>query len=513
MMLYPRQCIILETLRQNDCSARKLANDLSISTRTIIREIKDINEVLIEQKIGEIQIMNGYHLNITNSRKYFELIKTGNYVEISLIKRLILQKQITMDELVECLHVSKKGIKETIFQINTKYQSFLHIQILPGSGLHMDLFGTNIVNLLEEIVDEKHIDYQFPSEYQSYVQLYLSQSEQQRQKDACAILKNNYDISFYLAEKISKFNCLKCKECEIRHCLYQIAIQYEPLIKKDNKIFSEIIHHLFRNIFYQDLINQNLGGQLEKYIQKTPFVVDYVQEVQEYLNTIVPNYYFNEYYLLIYALCLFDVPNKLKRILLLTRQKSIGKINKLLLEQNLEDTEVVISESNVKGSFLMVINNGNSSDYNDYHEDLYCEGVFDFNTIEHVKKIISDKEWQKIFEEQLQDEHTIKILNNNKSYIDIIEEVLDKFSPQISCFEKQKVLEREKQGNNLIVGDFIIPHIMVQQSDPYRIFYARLSSPVEFNGRKINHILLIIVSNQLENKNRIFNYLYNKLRS
>lgn len=540
-MLSSREKQILLKLRYQDLSGQELSKQLNISRRTIIREIKLINRQLIREKIGRITIQKNYHLEVKTESisLLLNLISQSNPDEYRVLLFLLLSEVVSMDDLSEATFLSKAVIKDCLKKLSDAYQNVFSIEIKKGKGIYLRILRLSNEDILASLLLEFPHLIECLQEYiatkingQNFCQikkkLDLDKKISLRKKLqiisvlAISILQGNRNldrqVDAFFAQKNDLLKKLEKQKSKIFELITSLMKHYS--FYTNQSIVCMIFEHISRSVLFPDVVQTVSKFDFQKIYLQNPFVFDFSQDLLEKLQNEFPEIFINQGYLALYALMAVKEMSydEVHHLLLLSDQYSLASLNKMIIEKSIPDVECTVEQNIFKRtdyneSFDLVLVNNEMKIDTGLKVDYFFPGLLGQDQVKLIKSKLERKLiGKKIFDQLNQKEHILNLqVQNNDNFFKILNVGFDKliFQKLLLPEEKNKLLTRERQGNQLVIKNISIPHIITPFiTTDFRIFLFRLNNYVLVDNKKVNQIMIILVSDLAKTKSNIFKYVY-----
>lgn len=522
-MISERQRKIIKFLQNDSLSVHEIANKLKVSSRTISREIKAINN----EMDGVAQITNDgtYHLNIKSSIGLYKLLGQGIPDEIEFLYLLLTKKDLSLDDLAEQLYLPKSKIKEYISKINREYKKLFKIDLKQGTGLVFDIpifLKVDIMSnllldypaLIEDDFSDKKINNVDSSAYKNNARRYIDSDEIKDQIISSQILLDKNDCKLFFENKLSLLNKISSEEDDISNNIIQVFLDNGFQIPTTS-ILNMLINHIKHETLFPTIILKN-QSDIRIYLKEQPVAFDLARKISNHLRekyTVnINTYYLSLYFML--ALSTFD--DSIYKIVLVSRRRSISSINKYLIEEEIKGSQVYIVDSiknldHVANNFAVVLDSELIDGTTTSHKvDMVITSLMTDQNINKLRKIVRNKAFSKLLKD-VNTKHSFKIKNYDSDFFTTFDSFLDTLLAQkcINEIEKAALLNREKAGNQLVIKNYSLPHIISGRKGNFRLFKADLRTPVVVNQQFVDKILIVIIGTSVSNKSEIFKYLFN----
>lgn len=529
-MLNVRQIQILILLWNDDYTGTELAEKVNSSRRTIIRDINEINQYLIERSIAQIKSSSKYHMVIKNYREFQSLIEQFEIDDQTFLFKLLVLKNKSIDNLMAETYLSKREVTNTVERLNNRYHGFINIVSKIGKGYQIEFKKITEVDLLAYLIfnNPKFIqnipELDLPTinkiieNNKQYippeVNKYLVSKQITAQLIALNICKIEDTQDFYL-DKIETLN--KLNTSFIKDVLRKVTDKY-GLRLDETTLVTDITEHLCRNNLFPTFISASLIKQIKDIKIKNPFAFDLANDFRKTIENKIPDISINDEYIGLYVVRAMDIMSEDKniKILMYTYQRSIANINENILLENInninlksvyskDEFEKLIKTNHYDISIMNGPNRGDSGQF-----DISINGIINQQHISYLKRITSNYYINKNLSNILTPNNYLNLANSNGNYLSNLKIGLSEFKNRdlLSDDLIQTLINREEAGNQLIIdGVIAVPHATANIKFG-NIFAIKLDNPVNLNNNLINLILNVVINDQEEESRQIFSYLY-----
>ncbi|EST03168.1 HTH domain-containing protein [Lactobacillus crispatus] len=521
-MISERQRSIIKLLRLTDFSVSSLAHKLNVSERTINREIKVINSLL--GSIAQITNNGICHLNVHSSLKLFQFLGQGVPNRIKFLYILLLHNNLSLDDVADKLYISKAKIREYINLENDELKNIVSIKIKQGTGLilqsdkftRIDLLANLLLNYPEILEKSPSIFYDLASQYIDVAEKYISRDEIIQQKIACSLLSlSKNEITDYCEYKLDLLNKALSQKEHFQNYLIRLFVNNGFEIPNE-KLMGMMISHIIREVIYPNLMLKN-KSDLENYLKQQPVAFDMAKKISLQLMKNLSNVYVNAYYLALYImLVLSSNDTSIYKIILVSRRRSISSINKYIIEDQIKGSSVYIVHDmkdfdQISGKFAIVLDSELVEDKTFPVEtaDLVISSLITSTDIKNLLKILRRKTFDQLVI-NMKKNRNFPIDNFSTDFFDALNSFLITLQNlgMITGIEKNDLINREKAGNQLIINDVSLPHMISSTKKGFHLYQATLSTPVTVDGQFISKIIVVIIGINVASKSEIFKYLY-----
>lgn len=560
-MLNERQYNIIELMSKSPSPIRadEIAKIVVKSKRTIMRDLSTIKVFLESNNIGELVSypdQQGYKIKILDNKLYEETMTKSVNDEQIILFQLIMKEYLTIENLADLLFVSRITASEKMGVIKEAYSSTLNISV-SNKGHKLDeptmikcfllsnLVDTNL-NYYLKMVNISSEEYEllvFQIKHNENMKEYfpnLSEKQIASLFISCLIYKNkdgigNEDFSYiYEAcnitatpETIKNLSlvsdyCIKTNLNlgikQIKEILNRIE-QENDIVFSNPELVNQLYQHLKRVLCYPIFLKSKEIYNISNIKALYPFAFDiglvFIDYMKKFYNYRIVN---SDLIGLYFTLGMDTMMKKTPRVLIYSKSNSIANINRQLIESAISNCKVTISSSMeeiLSESFALIVN-GTSEKLDLKIPIFQTEYILSENDLTQLKEIL----------ENINISNNLKIIfpkeysftyNNKKSEtpFEILSNICDRLldSSVISIDEAEKILEREKSGNPLLINDYFIPHCISKRENLIMCIYIHLNHPINIEGTSISHILVTMMNPNRNKSINIFKFLYRYLEA
>lgn len=521
-MLSERQKKIIKLLRSDNYSVHQLADKLHVSDRTINREIKSLNQILTS--IASITNNGLCHLSIQSSVKFFQILERGIPDKIRFLQMIILKKKVVIDDVIDTLYITKAKIKDYIDQLNSEFALLLSIKLKQGTGIVLKIENNTRIDLEANIllnypeINDIFVDYHslnLNNYYLNLAQRYISKDEINDKQLSCKLLKiSTNEQNKYFNRKNDLLNQVLDEQKDIQIAIIKIFSD-NGFNLTNEKYINILFNHILREVLFPSLLLRN-KSDIKLYLKQQPIAFDIGKRISIDLRNKFYGLYVNPYYLSLYVMLALSTYDKsVYKVALVSRRKSISTINKFIIENKIKhssvyiinnlnqmakltDKFVVILDSELVDNKFLSVNNA----------DLVISSLITDNDLKNLQKILRKKTFQPLIVNMNQNA-TYEITNTSSDFLIVLNKFLDllKSKRLITGIEESGLINREKAGNQLVISNVSLPHIISSRNN-YRLFQAKLSVPVVVEQQFVDTIIVVIIGANVSSKSEIFKYLY-----
>ena len=517
-MISERQKQIIKLLHDRDLTVNQLARKINVSERTISRDIRFINEEL--KNIAQINIEGFCKLEVFSEIKLFELLQERIPDKIKLLFLSLTSDELSLDEACDKLYISKAKLKELLKSLNEEYAEFIIFDLKQGTGIiiraneavKMDF----LVNLLIEYPDlRKNLGFTAPDRSQLIFN-YKAATNQFLTKDQLQVqlfVENYYKSSIFIKDKLELIYLLNIQRKKISEIIDQIFIE-NGFEEPNNNLTLQILNHISRSAILPLYILKN-KSDVNAYLQRQPAAFDMAKKISLTLNQEYSPLYINPYYLGLYIMMALSIEDKsIYKLILVSQRPAVSSINKNIIEERIKGSRVFVvgdlEEIDLKNKdYTIILDAELIKNYKQENIDYIVSSLITDSDIEKIQSIVRHKTFDKLLE-NARKAYTYELTNQSSDFIDLLSDFLDELIQKdlISSIEKDALLNRERAGNQLVIENFSLPHIISASEKDFRLFEAILKRPVVVNNQFIDRILVVVIGTEVVNKSEIFNYLY-----
>lgn len=556
-----RQQFILELLMHasSPISIDNIVSQVQKSKRTVLRDLSTIKMYLESEKIGElINNNNGYKINIIEVEKYKDLMNQYINDEEVILYELIQRDYLTIDDLSQCLYVSKMTASEKMNTVKTNYNQYLNIEV-SRKGHHLNESIIKKLMLLCNLI-ENNIKYYlnlFHIPYENYLSLedFISNNIQIKEDFpncsthqiaiifiAAAIYQGEYEnqdiqeaefLEYYQkvnikanekADIILQTISLHCIDIHLslsKQHIYRILelMKNEIMIDLDeeDELVYQLYDHLKRVLCFPHYLKMKEIYNISDFKALYPFSFDlsfkFIQYLKQLYHYEIPN---TDFIGLYFAVCLEKLKEKKHKIIIYSSKNAIAYLNKQLLMDYLNNIEVILTKTLdielLQGASLVIDSIGQLK--LDDIDVIYMDHILNEEEMIHIETILDNvsihKNKYSIFPKSLSYEYHVKEDDTWEKILDYICLKLQETNT-INNEEKTAILNRENHGNALIINNYIIPHCISKKENFCICVYIHLDKDIIVDERHIQHVLVTVLNPLVQKNVNIFKFLYNYL--
>ncbi|WP_297815652.1 hypothetical protein, partial [uncultured Lactobacillus sp.] len=276
----------------------------------------------------------------------------------------------------------------------------------------------------------------------------------------------------------------------------------------------QILNHISRSAILPLYILKN-KSDVNAYLQRQPAAFDMAKKISLTLNQEYSPLYINPYYLGLYIMMALSIEDKsIYKLILVSQRPAVSSINKNIIEERIKGSRVFVvgdlEEIDLKNKdYTIILDAELIKNYKQENIDYIVSSLITDSDIEKIQSIVRHKTFDKLLE-NARKAYTYELTNQSSDFIDLLSDFLDELIQKdlISSIEKDALLNRERAGNQLVIENFSLPHIISASEKDFRLFEAILKRPVVVNNQFIDRILVVVIGTEVVNKSEIFNYLY-----
>lgn len=556
-----RQQFILELLihASSPVSIDSIVSQVQKSKRTILRDLSTIKMYLEAENIGElINNTSGYKINITEVEKYKDLMNQYINDEEVILYELVQREYLTIDDLSQCLYVSKMTASEKMNTVKTNYAHYLNIEV-SRKGHHLNETIIKKCMLLCNLI-ENNLKYYlnlFQIPYENYLCLEELISHNQQIKEdfpncsthqiailfiAATIYQGDYNnqdiqepefLDYYQkanihankkADMILQTISLHCIDIHLslsKQHIYRILglMKNEMMIDLDeeDELVYQLYDHLKRVLCFPHYLKMKEIYNISDFKALYPFSFDlsfkFIQYLKQLYHYEIPN---TDFIGLYFAVCLEKIKEKKHKIIIYSSKNAIAYLNKQLLMDYMNNIEVFLTKTLDKeilqGASLIIDSIGDLK-LNDI-EIIYMDHILNEEEMISIETILDNvsihKNKYSIFPKSLSYEYHVK---EDDTWEQILNDVCLKLQETntINNEEKTAILNRENHGNALIINNYIIPHCISKKENFCICVYIHLDKDIVVDERHIQHVLVTVLNPLVQKNVNLFKFLYNYL--
>lgn len=556
-MFSTREIKILMLLRENNFSGDVLASKLQTSRRTIVRDVISINEQLANERIGEITSAGVYHLHLFKPEKFNDIMAKNTDEKNRILAVLCCNQFSTLADLSDEFFLSKAAVQAYIAQIDEEYQEIFTIESKPGRGLQLKfkrLTPTDVLasclfeypKMLEHFNDDNHVMQLATKLSESLLNPYaqwLTSTQWRLQIFSCLVCTVHPNIGIqqfpvadvpgltndqrqklatFLGKRVGDMQKLFSEKQDLLQTYNQLTSSYQ-LTAISLKTFEDVFNHLVREEAFPHPGIASLRGELQKLRIKNPIPFDFAQQFTSRLMTHYPDQWWDANYLALYVVqAINQRDTKPVRMLLYAPRPSLERINSTILQQHIKNMSLTmvttIEEARAlqcTANFDLTIANITPSMLNTdkLRFDFTFAGVITPEEIKLIEQLVNGRYYQDNLTAMLPPSH-FKVLDRAKDFWSALQQGLQYFVDQnaLSITDMNSLIEREREGNQLILQHVSIPHITSNTTDDYKLFAIILPTAIKLDVTSVNLIVVVLAGAAQIERNNIFSYFYQTLR-
>lgn len=377
-MLNTKELQMILLLQRHDYSGRELAQKLRQSRRTIVRNIARINDLLHEHHLGNIDSVNGYHLEVFERSAFEQFLLQVEEQENQVLYLLLINQNISIFELREKLFLSRQNMNNMIEKLNHQYQPSITIVSKIGSGLSLKFKNISRVDVLANLLFNSKVVYrealnEFSEERLDNITDRVKRSVSGRIFDylnihqikvqilSCVIcaplISFDKELSFepslvhlrlskrqieviteFFRQKLTLLNQISI--LQIRTIVGSLEQTYG--VNENSRPFvEEIFNHVCRCAMFPTFISPSVIEQIEDLKIRNPFAFDFAFDLTKQLMNKYSDIEIDSEYIALYVLRTFNEPNeKDVRILLFGNQRAIASINITIILEQIKNLDI-----------------------------------------------------------------------------------------------------------------------------------------------------------------------------
>lgn len=554
MRLEGREKKIIVILQKGPSTSRDMSRELGVSRRTVLRDIKRINNILISSAAGRIIARQSYYLHIDSESILESLMQSSYDAPTEVLISLLTTPSCTLDNISERTLLSKSAVRHAIADINNAYTGILKITSYIGKGYKPVFFKLSAADMLGGLCwQNKDIKDRIEALVKNQTEafgLMRNRIEDYRKKVSPWVSDVQVHIQIYAAaatanllfgESANTLLCYKALEKFIAHKIdlldwlqdnrSSIMNASESLMSRhgahmlNEHINDLIFDHIARISLFPTRISEEFIAQIDELRCLYPFEFDFATMYCQTLEHMRSDLSLEPELLALYVLGTFSSIQPLTtRILLLCGRKSFEQVNRTLLDETLGYTDIVavqsVSQAIQKAScekFDLFIRDELVRDPNidEIPWNLSYAGIMQKHDLREISRAATYARYRKSLPSLLPENNFVMIdTDSHDVYEQVLVRGLDEFQHRgcMSAHEANIAIEREDQGNLLQFGGVAIPHCVIQDGgDNFRLFAIVPTCPIKGEDCTISLILVVFVSSAQEDKSTIFSYIYSVL--
>lgn len=547
--------LLIKTL--HPMTAECIAKEVSKSKRTVMRDLSTIKDYFEEYGFGEILVStepSGYSIKIIDPES-FEQFRMDNPNDAHLILyQLLIHETITLDELSEYLYISKVSVTDKIRILKHKYPM---IDIQTGSKGHFiqETLAKKcliLANLIEASAINYYREWNISNEMLEKVESFI-----QNNPTLCEFFpnlttnqimflfiaslsipnsKNTYRTNEEFArvyELLEQPTFIKAMDTliEVSDEIIEININInernvetilEHLVLKTNvdlnitALKKQIYLHLKRVLSYPTYISDeevyNIGRIKGLYPLSFDLSMMFINDFEALYGYNITN---KDLMGLYFTVEMTQKSHRSHRVIIYSVHNALATINQQTLETSLHDTEVIVMDSVQlinETQPSLVINTIDNYTF-DSIPTLHRNYILNESDVSQIKEQLENTMIERNSKTIFPQNYSFTYYEDNSDYRatvkDICFKLLDKGA--LTHDEVIRIINREKQGNSLIIGNYLIPHCISSHENRSQSVYIHLKHPIEVEGTTINHLLVTVMSPSTRNNMNVFKYLYRYL--
>lgn len=452
MIITNRQRKIIHLLQKNDLTSEKIAEYLDVSTRTVMRDIAELNDSFQSNHLAVIEANyqgQGYHLIIYDDQQFVDLITLKPDAALNVLFMLTRHPEVLLIDFQEKLFLSKSAIIKILIQLKDQYCSYANIQAKPSKGYQLitdyatrlflaanilledkaTLFSScnletnsyqSLITYIEQSDLIKHFNFLTPRQFlllalaatqvftdstmltasSSAGQPNLSSDTAEFINDVygkiAAITKIKID-AVHLFAFINQLQTIKCQLQalsieNIHTALQQTSLTFHMQFGAQGTLAEQIFNHLGRSIAFPSLINN--FDDINQLTLVNPMIYNFSHCFLNALNEIQQFVILDDSYTFLYFLSAHSVYQMQYTIQLISSRWSIANINKKLIEDKIPNANVIchVGQYNfdIENEQQYIIWNQDDIPPNSLSIDQLIKGIFDPNTLTILKSNLQD---------------------------------------------------------------------------------------------------------------------------
>lgn len=554
-MLSPRSRQIVGLLREGPRSGAELADALGVSRRTVVRDVAQLNDLLLSVGAGSIESEPSYHLIVSSERALVSLVSGGLTDAERVLVAVLTSPAPNLSQLSADTYLSRRAVQRAISEINESYGSIVRVEAHVGQGVVARFASASPIDFAAALAIENHelaAEFGRVSDWEGMHQLLTTQTSeylsrvvpyvtprQARIQELCSIacapsidggadgwsVARGKAVREFQAAKVRLLSELIRQRPEIVKLVMRLLSSHGISPTRDD-LASLIFDHIVRCSMFPTLMSAEMRGQMREMRMKHPFEFDFGAELCDQLRRFNPHLLMEADYLSLYVLASIEsYDDDAVRLLLLCRRHSVAAINKYLIGQVAETADIRVVDSEEAAfealceepGFDLVVGDvlpgdGTRSE-GVLHRDLIYQGVLSSASVERVRKLICKVAYEKGIASMLPQSSFVDVAGG-RSYFEALRDGLDVLVERgvLTEHEAYLVVNREEKGERLHFGGVAFPHaITPEPSRTFRLFAISPDAPLDDEGESVGFVLVVLASHQQVDKSSIFSYLFTTL--
>lgn len=560
-MLSERQFALLDALESQPASLSGLAQQTSVSARTILRDIDYINFTLSgTARIGATGSAL-YQLDIVDRKRYFQLLQRHDNDD-RLLALLLIHPVMSRAQLADALNLPDAWIAERLPRLRQRYAHAFSLASRPGAGYYIDVCQEKRVILLANLF--KKDPQVLPLAGITSESLSLLHAHCQT-LTAWPDIQADYQVSVFLAAYALRHQ-LRAPAHDARSdalcdCCEQTGIGLSPAVAGvltslfnglqqqansvtsgyvaeqlenltavvqpqviDSQLQEELTAHLKRCIAMTNWLPESRPGSMNNLKAAWPAAFDmsvkFINQLRAELDiplidSDLPGLYF--------ACALERHHGEGTPVYLLADQNAIATINKMAIEREVMNCRAVVARTPAELAAMMeecqpalIVNNSHYLLDEGLRNVLVIRNIITAAGIDRIKDFLASAFIRQQPGQFFPPEGYLHYPNSvNEGWDSVIAAITTQLVQKNRMTEDEalRICQREREGDNLVVNRIAIPHCWSEHRRPFRGYFVTLEQGLIVNGENVRHVLLACASSGNRQEFKIFSFLAGILNS
>ncbi|MEB7545199.1 putative frv operon regulatory protein [Enterobacter huaxiensis] len=554
-MLNERQFALLDELESQPVSLSVLARQTGVSARTILRDIDYLNFTLSGK--ARIRAMGStlYQLDMIDRKGYFQLLQRHDNDD-RMLALLLIHPVISRAQLADALNLPDAWVAERLPRLKVRHARAFTLASRPGSGHYVAVGQDKRIILLANLFRKDPFVYPLAG---ITTDTFATLQEQCRQLTDWPDVATDYVVSTILAAYALRQHLIDTSSLHGNHalkpCTERAGIWINPVVLSvlakrldslqqqangmtpeyvterlaanttagqphivDAQLIEDLTGHLKRCVAMPQWLAENRQGSMNNLKAAWPAAFDMSVKFINHLRTVVdiplidsdlPGLYF--------ACALERHHHESTPVILLSDQNAIATINKMAIEREVLNCRVMVVRTPEALWALcdeltpgVVINNSHYPLDDRQDRVLTIRNIISAAGIDQIKDYLASafiRQQPERFFPQDGDFHYHNA--PGESWAQIVNGITARLCGDkcMSSTEAQRICQREREGENLIVNRIAIPHCWSERPQPFRGYFITLESSVCVNGDEVRHVLMACASAANRQELKIFSFL------
>lgn len=400
MMITDRQRKIIHLLQKSDLTSEKIAEYLDVSTRTVMRDIAELNDSFQTNNLAIIEANyqgQGYHLVIYDNHKFHKHIELKPDVPLNILLALTHQPEVLLIDLQEKFYLSKTVVVKILTQLKANYATFVDINAKPSKGYQLiSSYSTRLFLTANILLEDKatlfssfalnsatyqqlialvdlpklthHLSFLTPSQFVllalAATHVFPDSMNENGMKSITDPTENTTELRHFLLHYFAQLSAITKIKVEpkqldafihhlqtIQHQLHTLSIEninsafnqtsmiFHMQFKSPSSLIVKIFNHLERCIAFPSLLNN--FDDINQLILVNPMIYNFSHYFLNALNKIQDFTILDDSYTFLYFLCAHSAYQTQYPIHLISSRWSIANINKKLIEDKIPNANVI----------------------------------------------------------------------------------------------------------------------------------------------------------------------------